>query len=172
MAVEGTNVHVVWEDYRLGAENREIYYITSSDLGRTWGDETRLTYAPEWSKVPKLTVSSRNGRSAKYLYLVWEDYREEYGPQIFFKRKDLQIRVAEERYFPLRVKVYPNPTQGSIYADFGTTVAKVTLYDPLGRKEKEVRWVNRLKLVLPAGIHFLYAEKGEQVVLQKIVVLK
>ena len=66
VAVSGSNVHVVWQDYR--DNNYEIYYKRSTDNGTSWGLETRLTYSdPWWSWMPSVAVSG------SYVHVVWWD---------------------------------------------------------------------------------------------------
>jgi hypothetical protein len=68
VAVAGSSVYVVWRDHRDG--NAEIYFISSSNLGASWGAETRLTFDPNASYEPDIAVDS------PYLYIVWEDNRD------------------------------------------------------------------------------------------------
>jgi len=55
-------VHVVWMDSRDG--NWEIYYKQSSDAGRTWGPDMRLTYSVH-SSNPCISASD------SFVYVVW-----------------------------------------------------------------------------------------------------
>ncbi|HEY5122485.1 MAG TPA: sialidase family protein, partial [Ignavibacteria bacterium] len=55
IAVSGSVVHVVWEDYRDG--NYEIYYKSSLDEGVSWGTDTRLTNNTAGSYFPSVAVS-------------------------------------------------------------------------------------------------------------------
>lgn len=77
IAVEGTAVVVVWEDYRDG--NGEIYSITSLDGGETWGSETRLTKADLFSAHPRIA-----GHGGEF-YMVWQDYRDG-NWEVYFRR--------------------------------------------------------------------------------------
>jgi hypothetical protein len=74
--VNGSSVHVVWDDFR--DNNQEIYYIRSTDGGATWGLNIRLTNNPGTSGSPGI-ISSGN-----YLYLVWHDNKDG-NPEIYFK---------------------------------------------------------------------------------------
>jgi hypothetical protein len=75
IATSGSNVHVVWNDYR---DNREIYYILSTDNGGTWGTETRLTDDPANSYNPSVAASG------SYVHVVWYDYRDG-NAEVYYK---------------------------------------------------------------------------------------
>ncbi|MEO0228182.1 MAG: T9SS type A sorting domain-containing protein [candidate division WOR-3 bacterium] len=92
---EGNNLHLVWEDDRNDfGNNFEIYYRMSTDLGRSWGPEERLTNAPYYSRWPSLACGGG------YLHLFWQDRREygNNGPSapIYYKRKDLSVGIKQE----------------------------------------------------------------------------
>lgn len=77
IAISPPKVHFVFYDDKYG--DSEIVYRNSSDMGLTWGDEVRLTYADGMSSLPRIEV---NG---SYVHVVWRDKR--YGdPKIFYKR--------------------------------------------------------------------------------------
>lgn len=65
IAVSGSNIHVVWYDFRDG--NPEIYYKRSTDGGTTWELDTRLTNTSANSFRPSVAVSGSN------VHLVWEE---------------------------------------------------------------------------------------------------
>jgi hypothetical protein len=67
IAVDGNNVHVVWQDLRDG--NWEIYYKKSIDNGINWGVDTRLTNAVGDSLSPKIATNDTN------IHVVWYDGR-------------------------------------------------------------------------------------------------
>jgi hypothetical protein len=75
VAASGSNVHVVWNDYR---DNREIYYKLSTDNGGTWGADTRLTDDPDNSYNPSVAASGGN------VHVVWYDYRDE-NAEVYYK---------------------------------------------------------------------------------------
>ena len=77
IAISGSNVHVVWQDYR--AINEEIYYKHSTDGGITWGADTRLTSNTDWSQYPSIAVSGT------LINVVWEDNRDG-NDEIYYKR--------------------------------------------------------------------------------------
>jgi hypothetical protein len=79
VAVSGSNVHVVWEDYRNGLWNPEIYAKRSTDSGVSWGQDTRLTNYIDRSVKPSVAASGSN------VHVVWEDFRNA-NMEIYTKR--------------------------------------------------------------------------------------
>ncbi|TET89790.1 MAG: exo-alpha-sialidase [Methanomassiliicoccales archaeon] len=77
IAIGPPNIHFVFYDKRHG--DSEIFYKNSSDMGVTWGDEVRLTYADGVSAQPEIGV---NG---SYIHVVWIDKRYS-EPRTFYKR--------------------------------------------------------------------------------------
>jgi Neuraminidase (sialidase) len=65
IAVTGSNIHVVWSDYTPG--NREVYYKRSTDNGRTWSKQKRLTKNAGSSSLPSIAVSGHN------IHVTWYD---------------------------------------------------------------------------------------------------
>ena len=79
IAMDGSNVYIVWMDIRDA--NREIYFKRSTDAGLTWGSDTRLTDNPGWSDSPCIAVSG------PVIHVIWMDDRDEsYYPEIYYKR--------------------------------------------------------------------------------------
>jgi hypothetical protein len=77
IASAGAFVHVVWEDYRN--LNGDIYYKRSIDGGLSWGEETRLTDDPGDSWSPCIAVSDT------VVHVVWSDWRNNMGAEIYYK---------------------------------------------------------------------------------------
>ena len=77
IAASGNDVHVVWWDVRDG--NFEIYYKRSTDVGSTWGADTRLTNNSAISGVPSISLSGQ------VVHVVWWDNRDE-NQEIYYKR--------------------------------------------------------------------------------------
>jgi len=65
IAVSGSNIHIVWEDFTPG--NYEIFCITSINDGATWQTAKRLTNNSGSSMQSQIAVSNAN------VYVVWED---------------------------------------------------------------------------------------------------
>jgi hypothetical protein len=77
IAVNGSNIYVVWEDETPG--NREVYFKRSSDRGATWTANRRLTNSTGRSWYPKIAVDGSN------VYVVWEDNTPG-NSEIYFKK--------------------------------------------------------------------------------------
>jgi hypothetical protein len=56
---DGKNVQLVWNDNRDSAPGKgmAVYYRRSSDGGKTWGRETSLTRAPEYTYCPSIFLT-------------------------------------------------------------------------------------------------------------------
>ena len=78
VAATGNMVHVVWKDYRDGA-NGEIYYKQSSDGGVNWGQDIRLSNDPDSSNRPSVAVFG------SLVHVVWYDKRDG-NAKIYYKR--------------------------------------------------------------------------------------
>ncbi|MCX6164779.1 MAG: T9SS type A sorting domain-containing protein [Ignavibacteriae bacterium] len=101
LAINGANMHVVWEE-TLGG-NEEIFYKNSTDNGLTWGPNTRLTNDPFTSLYPSVAVSG------SFIHVAWYDYRPG-NRSIFYKRstdgganwgQDIQLSYSSgESYNP------------------------------------------------------------------------
>lgn len=92
IAVSGSDLHVVWKEYRDG--NPEIYYKRSVDRGSNWGLDTRLTNDAASSTYPSVACSGSN------LHVVWKDSRNT-NDEIYYKRgadmqPDNQIKNSNE----------------------------------------------------------------------------
>ena len=77
IAVSGSNVHIVWRDYRDG--NDEIYYKRSTDGGINWGADTRLTNNGSSSLSPSIAVTGT------FVHVVWMDVRNG-NSEMYYKR--------------------------------------------------------------------------------------
>ena len=68
IAVSGSNVYVVWEDYSLGnSTSSEIMLIRSVNRGLNYASAQSLSKSPGESVDPRIAVSGSN------VYVVWED---------------------------------------------------------------------------------------------------
>jgi hypothetical protein len=78
VAVSGPVVHVVWEDSRDG--NEEVYYKRSTDDGRTWSSDVRMSPANGIMTLrPDVAAWGDNA------YIVWQDYRS-WDTEIYFRK--------------------------------------------------------------------------------------
>src|SRR4030042_1392055 len=79
IAVDGSNIYVVWEDNTPG--NGEIYFKKSDDGGATWTTNKRLTNTAGGTYEPAIAVDGSN------IYVVWYDYTPG-NDEIYFKKSD------------------------------------------------------------------------------------
>ena len=79
IAVDGSNIYVVWWDYDHPTGNSEIYFKRSVDGGGTWNAKMRLTRNPGFSSNPSIAVDGPN------IYVVWEDDSPG-NREVYFKR--------------------------------------------------------------------------------------
>jgi Tol biopolymer transport system component len=79
IAVDGSNIYVVWQDNTPDLSNEEIYFKRSVDGGVHWKTNKRLTNNAGGSWDPAIAVDGSN------IYVVWQDYRLG-NPEIYFKR--------------------------------------------------------------------------------------
>lgn len=77
IAVSDSVVHAVWFDDRDG--NDEIYYKRSTDGGKNWEADTRLTNSSYLSWVPSVSVSNSD------VHVVWTDDRDG-NDETYYKR--------------------------------------------------------------------------------------
>jgi hypothetical protein len=77
IAVDGSNIYVVWSDDTKG--NYEIYFRKSVDGGITWTKKKRLTNNAGGSWCPAIAVDGPN------IYVVWEDTTKG-NYEIYFKK--------------------------------------------------------------------------------------
>jgi Neuraminidase (sialidase) len=80
MAVDGTNIYVVWQD-TPDLLNEEIYFKRSVDGGVTWKATRNLSNTTGDSYAPAIAVYGLN------IYVVWQDYTLG-NSEIYFKRSD------------------------------------------------------------------------------------
>jgi hypothetical protein len=75
------NIHVVWTDQRhYPITNRpEIYYRNSTDGGKAWNPEVRLTFSDSTKQYLRMAINQDN------IHLVWMDDREGGGNKIYYK---------------------------------------------------------------------------------------
>ncbi len=70
-------LHVVWTDNRSG--EAEVYYKRSTDQGKTWGMDTRISDLGSASANPTIAVSG------SVIHVVWNDDRDG-NLEIYYKR--------------------------------------------------------------------------------------
>ena len=146
VTVSGSNVHVVWIDFRDG--NGEIYYQRSTNNGATWV-ETRLTNDHFVSWGPSVAVGGSK------VHVVWYDDRDG-NYEIYYKRNNTGNPAVEEvtvqRPFQDFV-AFPNPfTFFTIIP--GHEKNMFVLYDISGRVMGTCKG-DRIGEGLAAGVYFV-----------------
>jgi hypothetical protein len=69
LVARGTELHVIWADYRYPPNTSEIMYRRSTDDGGTWLHSVRISNDPASSDYPSLEVSGG------IVHVVWQDER-------------------------------------------------------------------------------------------------
>jgi hypothetical protein len=87
--IEGNNIYVTWMDYRSGS-TWDLYYRRTTDLGASWGAETKLVSGTNALGAERPDIVAR-GNS---VHLFWMDGRDNYPgcytapqcPEIYYKK--------------------------------------------------------------------------------------
>lgn len=137
MAVYDDAIHLVWEDYRNGTDNSEIYYKSSTNRGGNWGSDVRLTNFSSHSLYPCIGVSGSN------LHCIWSDFRNGPQPEIYYKKNPTgnpigiqQISTEVPAGFELSQN-YPNPFNPTTNIKISlpeSEFVNLTVYDIVGRE--------------------------------------
>src|SRR5215217_5885703 len=81
IAVSGSNVYVVWEDYSLGnSTSSEIMLIRSVNRGLNYASAQSLSKSPGESVDPRIAVSGSN------VYVVWENTATDGSSEVKFAK--------------------------------------------------------------------------------------
>lgn len=78
IAVQGSNIHVVWADRRDGPN--QPYYKHSADNGQTWSEDTGLSDTLQPCFYPSVAARDDN------VHVVWEDGRHGWNGEIYYTR--------------------------------------------------------------------------------------
>jgi len=112
MAASGSNVQVIWQDDRLGAEDDEIHYRQSTDNGAIWLANKRLTTNTVDSQYPAIAVNGSN------VCAVWqEEFPADY--RIYCKRS---TDGGASWGYNTRLTYYANPCT---YPDVAVSASKI-----------------------------------------------
>lgn len=104
LALDGRGaLHAAWMDRRTG--NLNVYYANSTDSGRTWSTNVRVTTAETSSSFVRpgdylFLAADRNGTA----YVVWTDGRD----------GNLDIYFARNPYLGPQVTISANPRSGEV----------------------------------------------------------
>jgi len=192
IAANHLGVFVAWDDYRDGPYDSEIYIRASYDLGETWQQEQRVTYATHNSKRPYLLIDGPT------LHLFWQDARDNTidRPEIYYKRGHLiQTGVEAEQSkvsLPLQLNISPNPFNVSVRIEYSVegshglwkcaaTRTRLEVYDILGRKVETLsdEYRQKGKYVVKwnasncrSGIYFIYLTYGRSTIIKKALLVR
>jgi hypothetical protein len=175
---EGT-WHLLWQDARISAFNREIFAQSSAD-GVTWDStgatHTRLCDGGGLSSRPTL-LAGQDGM----LFVVWQDARHG-SAEIYFRAGfPSSVSVPDADSGPVRpLFAWPNPFRTSIrLAGLPDGMREVVVHDTAGRRLARLpiagggaSWDGRTEAgePAPAGIYFLHGRvSGSAIRLGKVV---
>ncbi|MCX6162605.1 MAG: exo-alpha-sialidase [Ignavibacteriae bacterium] len=182
IALSGSNVHIVWYDYRDGSY-AEIYYKLSTDGGNTWSVDTRLTYDPATTLYPFITVSN------SIVHVAWSDIRDG-NMEIYYKRNPTgnptgisQVNPEIPKEYKL-MQNYPNPFNPVTKINFDIAkigFVSIIVYDALGKEV--VTLVNKVQSAgsysvdfnasyLSGGVYFCRMQSAGFTDVIKLVLLK
>ena len=122
IAVNGSNVYVVWEDNTAG--NYEIYFKKSTDNGATWQTNKRLTSNSGSSCSPAIAVNGSN------VYVVWED--DTPGDRKIFFRKSADGGATWQAIKQLKSNIYNQ--QNPDIAVYGSNIYVIYLENISGQE--------------------------------------
>lgn len=181
LTVSNSILHIAWMDYREG--NFEIFYKRSTDYGKNWYEDTRLTNNSRWSENPAFAVSST------ILHMVWDDKREGFNG-VYYKRNPTGNKIGLvnlDPVIPLSFTLYqnyPNPFNPETNIKFALPIAgnvKVVVYNSIG--EKIISILNEYldagtyeakfnALSLSSGVYFYKLITGTFTDTKKMILLK
>ena len=175
--IAGNKIGIVWEDYRTGFTDSELYYTESTDNGQSWSQEFKLTSAFGMSTYQRLTVQ------ADKLYLVWGDARNnpQFDKDVYFRRADDVVGIEEDNTSPipneLSLSAYPNPfNDRTTITTNESDIAVIVIYDISGRliatlktSNGQVRWEAE---GYSSGIYIAKTISGDKASTIKLVLLK
>ncbi len=110
---DGKNVQIVWNDNRdaVPGKGMAVYYRRSSDEGKTWGRETALTRAPEYTYCPSIFLTGRHAdvvyadRQSGH-YNIFHMHSADLG-ETWSEKKQL-TRTSGSEVYPAIVRDGPN----------------------------------------------------------------
>jgi hypothetical protein len=128
VAVNNSNIHVVWNDYRdstcIYCYNGEIYYKVSHDNGSNWSEDIRLTYNNNRSYEPNIAIHRNN------IHVAWKDYRNGAAEIYYKKSNDSGYNWSED----IRLTNDTTPSYSPAIAVYNNNVHVV--WEDIGRKHE------------------------------------
>jgi hypothetical protein len=112
---DGSNVHIVWRDFRNGGLNDDIYYARSIDSGKTFETSMRVNddNGTEAQWQPSIAVDDESN-----VYVVWGDFRESGKENVYFARS-----TDNGLSFDANIKVNDGESQLTVAAGFPSIAA-------------------------------------------------
>jgi hypothetical protein len=150
VAVVDDLVHLIWKDSRSG--DTEVYYRRSTDAGRTFGEEQRLTDEPAISYVPSLAASER------VVVLGWVDTRDDNEEEYIKVSTDSgatwgpDTRLTDNRMNSWAPSVAVDGRTIHL-AWFDQKDAPFHLYDAEAKLDEALRLVGLEPTLPPSGVH-------------------
>ena len=107
VAVSGKDVYAAWVDTRDG--NEEEYLKRSTDSGRSWGPDTRMTHNAANSWAPSIAVSGRT------VHFVWFDQKDSPAQPLDAERRldDAMALLGLRVEPPPEGVMVPNPEEAA-----------------------------------------------------------
>lgn len=117
-AVSGTDVHVIWSDFRNNAFTADIYYNRSLDAGATWlpsairlDHSTTITFGG--SSYPRIAAAGSS------VYVMYADNRND--PGLTLVSRDIYFNRSLDRgasWLPSDVRLNTSAPAGSYFTEF------------------------------------------------------
>jgi hypothetical protein len=104
MSSSGSNIYVVWDDYRSGS-HADIYCNRSSDNGATWQNDVNIDGDPTTISSGAHVVSTGN-----YVYVAYSDFRSGGSDDIYLSRS---TNAGASWLAPVRVDLGDSPGANS-----------------------------------------------------------
>ncbi|MCX6905183.1 MAG: sialidase family protein, partial [Verrucomicrobia bacterium] len=109
IVASGKHVHLVWNDNRDG--NMTVYYRHSPDMGVTWGSETALTHAPDYTYFPTIYLAGPNvdiayGDRQSGHFEIYHLHSADFGST--WPPKEQMTQTSTNQFYPAIVRDGPN----------------------------------------------------------------
>jgi hypothetical protein len=170
VSLSGSGVHIVWTDNHEG--NFEIYYIRSTDGGKSWESVTRLTNNTAVSFYPFVAASNSG------VHVIWQENRDG-NNEIYYKRNPAgnPVGIKELSLSGPQFTVFPNPASYEIKVRSLENINELTIIDIYGKEIYQSGILNATpELVVsaadfPSGIYFIRLKSGNRISVQKFIKL-